>query len=178
MKTSGNTAGKSHAGMTLMEVVIAIGVVAFVVPLILAATGSAGKSRRNAEADTRSAWIAREVRQELILSWGEHPSKSVFEESMDFPTLASIDDPEILLYDSDGKFLEKGGATDFTGSSQVTDAVYVIAIYAEEYIPPNLSATANPLAILHVQVLHPAKADPAARSSFRYNVITTKQGTL
>lgn len=165
-------------GMTLMEVVIAIGVVAFVVPLILAATGSAGSSRRNAEADTRSAWIARQVQQELIVSWGKHPAKSVFAENKNFPSFASEGSPDILLFDSGGEFLEKGSASDFTKASQVKDAAYVVAMYAEEYNPPNLTATANPLCILRIRILHPAKAAPSSRSTHRYNLITTKQGTL
>jgi hypothetical protein len=40
-----------------MEAVIAIGIVAVAVPLILAATSAASKSRINSEADTRAAWI-------------------------------------------------------------------------------------------------------------------------
>ncbi len=163
--------------MTLMEVVIAIGVVAFVVPLILAATGSAGNSRRSAEADTRSAWIAREVRQELNLSWGDHPSESIFGKPMDFPNLASRDEPDILLFDSDGEFLEDGGDADFTAPSQVKNAAYVVAIHAEEHTPPNLTTTGNPLSLLRIRILHPAKATPGNRSTYRYNLITTRQGT-
>lgn len=164
--------------MTLMEVVIAIGVVAFVVPLILAATGSAGNSRRNAEADTRSAWIARQVQQELIVSWGEYPSESIFGEEKNFPSFASEEDPDVLLFDSDGEFLTKGSGADFTESSQVKDAAYVVALHAEEYTPPNLTATENPLTILRIRILHPAIANPGSRSTYRYNLITTKQGTL
>jgi len=164
--------------MTLMEVVIAIGVVAFVVPIILAATGSAGSSRRNAEADTRSAWIARQVQQELIVSWGEFPAESVFKENKNFPSFASKASPDVLLYDSGGEFVSKGSSTDLTKASQVPDASYVVAIYAEEYNPPNLTATANPLCILRIQVIHPAKSSKGSRSTYRYNLITSKQGTL
>lgn len=178
MKISPKTTASPHNGMTLMEVVIAIGVVAFVVPIILAATGSAGNSRRNAEADTRSAWIARQVQRELIISWGEHPAASVFGESQSFPALANEAVPEILLYDSDGEFLEKGSEADFSAPSQVRDAAYVVAFYAEDYVPPQLTGAAAPLSILRMRVLHPAKAIPGSRSTFRYNVITTKQGTL
>lgn len=164
--------------MTLMEVVIAIAVVAFVVPLILAATGSAGSSRRNAEADTRSAWIARQVQQELIVSWGEHPAKSVFAENKNFPSFASKDSPDVLIFGAAGEFLEKGSATDLTKASQVKDAAYLVAIYAEEYHPPNLTGAASPLSILRIRVIHPAKSAPGSRSTYRYNLITTKQGTL
>ena len=177
MKNFPNNAVPSRSGMTLMEVVIAIGVVAFVVPLILAATGSAGNSRQNAEADTRSAWIAREVRQELILSWGDHPSESIFEEAMDFPNLANEDKPEMLLFDSNGGFLQKGSEADFTAPSQVKGAAYIVAIHAEEHTPPNLTTTGSPLSLLRIRILHPAKATPGNRSTYRYNLITTRQGT-
>ncbi len=190
MKNPSKKAGKSRArvsrsgrpGMTLMEVVIAIAVVAFVVPLILAATGSAGSSRRSAEADTRSAWIARQVQQELIVSWGEHPEKSVFGTSLPFPKFPDVAEPEktpeILLFDSDGEFIAKGSGADLESASQVKDATYIVAAYSEEYNPPNLPAIANSLCILHIRIIHPAKANPGNRSTFRYNLITTKQGTL
>lgn len=177
MKISEKIAGKSHTGMTLMEVVIAIGVVAFVIPLILAATGSAGNSRRNAEADTHSAWIARDVQQNMIVAWGDHPEASGFKESLSFPVLGTENTPEIFIYKSDGTFLEKGSQSDFTASSQVTDAAYVVAVHA--VLPPaNVPAAANSLSLLSIRVLHPAKAAPSTRSTYRYNVITTKQGTL
>jgi len=163
--------------MTLMEVVIAIGVVAFVIPLILAATGSAGSSRLNAEADTRSAWIGRQVHQELLVSWGEHPSESVFGEKLDFPRFASKDAPEILLYDSKCEFVAKGSAAELTTASRTPDVSYVVAIYAEEYNPPNLTVTTDPLCILRIQVIHPAKASPSSRSTYRYNLITSRIGT-
>ena len=87
MKTLTN----SHAqrGMTLMEVVIAIGVVAFVIPLILAATGSAGNSRRNAEADTRSVWLAREVQQQVLSKWADPVRESAITNALTFPTFSS-----------------------------------------------------------------------------------------
>lgn len=165
-------------GMTLMEVVIAIGVVAFVIPLILAATGSAGNSRRNAEADTRSAWLARNIQQELILSWGENPSQSIFETSQDFPDLATAEAPEILLYDADGEFLQKGSSQDFDKPSKVAGATYVVALSADEYRPPGLATTANPLALVRLRVLHPAKSAPGKRSTYRYGFITSRHGTL
>lgn len=186
MKNPPDRTGKSRArisrtirpGMTLMEVVIAIGVVAFVVPLILAATGSAGSSRRNAEADTRSAWIARQIQQELIVSWGDNPTESIFGENKNFPSFGSENSPDVMLFDSDGEFVAPGNQGDLDRASQTADAVYVVSFYAEQYNPPNLLATANPLAMLRIKVIHPAKASPGSRSSYRYNLISSKQGPL
>ncbi len=170
--------GKRHPGMTLMEVVIAIGVVAFVIPLILAATGSAGTSRRNAEADTRSVWIAREVQRELIVSWGENPDKSIFETARTFPAFATNSTPDVLAFDSDGTFLTKGTAQDLTQASVIPDATYLVAIHSEAYTPPNAASTTTNLSILHIRILHPAKAKPDLRSEYRYNLVTTKTGIL
>lgn len=167
-----------HPGMTLMEVVIAIGLVAFVLPLIFAATGLAGSARLNAEADTRSAWIANQVKQELFVTWGEHPSESVFAEKLDFPHLASSEAPEILIYDSKGKFLVRGNIEELTAASQIVDASYIVTIYAEEYKPPNLATNTCSLCMLHIRIIHPAKARPSSRSTYRYNLITSKHGTL
>lgn len=186
MNTPFERPGKSRAhtprtfqnGMTLMEVVIAIGVVAFVVPLILAATGSAGSSRQSAEADTRSAWIARKIQQELIVSWGDHPKKSIFESDKGFPKVGTENTPEVILFDSSGKFLSPGNIGDINGPSLTADAGYVVSFYAEDYNPPNLSNTSNSLSLLRVKVIHPAKASPGSRNTYRYNLITPKTGTL
>ncbi len=164
--------------MTLMEVVIAIGVVAFVVPLILATTGSAGRSRLNAEADTRSTWIARQVQREIIAKWATPVQDSVIQTGIAFPSFASKGSPEILAYDSDGNFISKATSQDLDGPSKIPKAVYLVSFYAEAYNPPNSSGTVNNLSLVHISVHHPAKALKTNRSVHRYNLISPSQGTL
>jgi type II secretory pathway pseudopilin PulG len=163
--------------MTLMEVVIALGVVAFAIPLILAATGSAADTRRSAEADTRSAWLARQVQQEILAAWAEPQLPSVIDPAPAFPDFADEASPEILAYDSDGNFLAKGTADDLSAPSRIPKAVYLVTAYGEAYTPPG-SAAANSLSLIRIRVLHPAKATPGKRSTYRYNLINPRQGTL
>lgn len=165
-------------GMTLTEVVIAIGVVAFVIPIILAATGSANSSRLGAEADTRSAWLAREAQREILSAWADPAAESVFGASLDFPEFASGSSPEILAYDSDGNFLTKGTPQDLSGPSRIPKATYLVAVHGETHRPPNLAPGSNSLSLLTIRVLHPAKAAPAKRSDLRYQLISPRQGTL
>lgn len=165
-------------GMTLSEVVIALGVVAFVVPLILAATGSANSSRLSAEADTRSAWLAREVQQEIIYAWSVPAPVSSFGAALTFPVFATATAPEILAYDSDGKFLAKGSAADLSAPSKIPNAIYLVAVHGEVHVPPNLAAGTNTLSFLTIRVLHPAKAAAAKRSDLRYHIISQRQGSL
>jgi type II secretory pathway pseudopilin PulG len=164
--------------MTLMEVVIAIGVVAFVIPLIMAVTGSAADTRRSAESDTRSAWLVREVQQEILAAWAVPPHPSNIGTSVPFPTFADASSPEILAYDSDGKFIAKGTAQDLTAPSKIPKAAYLITAYGESYNPPNIAAAADSLSLIRISVLHPAKAAPGKRNTFRYNLISPRQGTL
>ncbi len=167
--------------MTLMEVVIAIGVVGFIVPVILAAIASTTSSRLGAEADTRSAWLAEDVRRELLSKWADPVRQSVVTTDVPFPAFSSASGPLVLAYDSDGKFVAEGSASDIDSPSTIPKAVYLVAVYGEAHTPPNITlppgATA-PLSHLHIRVLHPAKSTPVNRSDLRYNVLTYRQGSL
>jgi len=175
MKFSGK---RPNPGMTLMEVVIALGVVAFVIPIVLTATGSANISRLSAEADTRSAWLAREVQREIISAWADPAPASAFGSALAFPVFATSTAPEILAYDSEGNFLAKGTAADLTSPSKIPNATYLVAVHGDSHRPPNLAAGPDTLSLLTIRVLHPAKAPAAKRSDLRYQIISPRQGTL
>lgn len=160
-----------RSGMTLMEVVIAIGVVAFVVPLIFAATTSAGNSRRNAEADTRSAWLARHAQRQIIAAWAQPPVESDIETPFPFPeAAAAASPPVVLLYDREGEFVSEGGEVDEDSPSRVPNAAYVVTVTAE--------TQDGPIALVSITVSHPAKSAPANRGTYRYKFLSTRQGTL
>lgn len=164
--------------MTLMEVVIAIAVLVFVIPLILAAIGSASSSRLTAEADTRSAWIARQVQREVLAKWALPAQESVINKALNFPAFASESSPEILAYDASGNFISMGTTQDITSSSKIPKAAYIITIYAEKCTPPNLTSIPDSLSILRICILHPAKGSKGSRSVFHYNLISPRNGIL
>ncbi|MFU8892223.1 MAG: type IV pilus modification PilV family protein [Luteolibacter sp.] len=165
-------------GLTLMEVVIAIGVIAFVIPLFLALSKSAGDSRLDAEADTRSAWIAREVQREILAAWAEPARASALASPIHFPDFASEAEPVMLAYDVEGNFLTNGGAEDFTGRCNIPNAVYLVAIHGEAYSPPGTPTGDSPLSLIQIRILHPAKAPPENRREYRYQLISTRSGIL
>ena len=176
-KTAGRPRKSSQRqGMTLMEVVIAIGVVAVVIPMILAALGNATGSRRNAEADTHSAWLAKEARRQVIANWAGYQSD--VGSTLDFPTFGTEAEPQVLVYNSDGEFLSEGSSSDLSGSSSINKAAYIVTVYGETHTPPNLTGTTDSMSLLHIRVLYPAKSQPAKRNTYRYNLITPKEGIL
>jgi prepilin-type N-terminal cleavage/methylation domain-containing protein len=165
-------------GMTLMEVVIAIGIVAFVIPVMLTMTASSGDSLRSSGADTRSVWIAREVQREILSKWAQPERESVIPGTLAFPAFSSETEPLVLAFDAAGEFISQGEAQDLTDSSGIPGATYLVSMYAEAHTPPGTAVAAGSLSMLRIRVLHPAKSASTKRSSFQYNLITTRQGTL
>ena len=151
-----------------MEVVIALAIVGFALPLIMAATSSTGNTLRNAEADTRSAWIARHVQRQIIAKWAEPPIESEITSAFDFPVTGTEESTAVLIFDREGTFLSEGSSDDLTASSQVPDAVFAANITAKLH--------ENSLALVSITINHPAKAPAAKRSSYRYKFLTTRQG--
>jgi len=161
---------RSKSGMTLIEVVVALGVIAFAIPVIFAMIGATGTKRRDIEADTRAAWLARDVQREVFSAWARPVRSSPFDAELDFPAFASKDHPEILLYDGEGNFLKKGNRSDLLHPCHLPRAVNVVTIYAEA---STLSA-AGKLSHLWIKVQHPAKAPEQKRSKYAYHWLSTQ----
>ncbi|MEP2776775.1 MAG: hypothetical protein ABJQ29_11305 [Luteolibacter sp.] len=170
-------------GMTLMEVVIAIAVMAFAVPLIFTATTSASASRLAAEADTRSVWLAREVQRQMILKWSVDPivsEVSIIDTAFAFPGTSSGASTKTLIFDNEGGFISEGSSSDTDAPSVIPKAAYVVTISAVAYIPSGATASSgqDTLARVTIDVASPAKALPGKRGQYRYIFITTRQGLL
>ncbi len=163
--------------MTLLETVIAIGVIAVAVPLVLAATGASMADRMNAEADTKSAWLAKNVEDQVAAIWATPRRYTYLPQSLtlDYPSLGTETDPVILLYDSDMNFVAEGAAQDFAKGSQKSTARYLVAIHSTPQVPTNLSTTSPELARLFVRVEYPAKAPEKKRISSKYSVLMPEQ---
>jgi hypothetical protein len=160
-----------------MEVVIAIGVVAFVVPMFLVMSNTAGDARLNAEADTRSAWLARETQREILSAWRYPSEESIFGKEIEFPDFGDESTPEILVYDFEGNFLATGSPADLENRCGIPNASYLVAVYGEAHQPPNAPPASNNLSMVHIRVFHPAKAPAENRREYPYQFISTRPGT-
>lgn len=164
------TSLRRRRGMTLMEVVIAIGVVAFVVPLVLAVTAAVGKTRSRAEADTRSAWLAQHVRSQLLAGWAQPPQQSEIEPPVPFPTAGATPPPVVLIYDGEGRFVAVGDEADLRSPVAGPQAEFIVQVR----VAPQPQA----LALVDLTLVHPAQAAPSSRRTFRYKFLTTREGSL
>lgn len=156
------------SGMTLSEVVIAMGIIAFSVPLIIAASGGAHHSRQAAEADTRSAWLVRDVQRKIMSGWAEAETSSDIENAFPFPSAYS---PEVVMelsYKQDGALL----------AEETDQAIYIVKVEAEPYLPRLNQSKASSLARVSIQIQYPAKASPNKRKKLTYQFISTRDGVL
>lgn len=167
---------KRLPAMTLMETVIAIGVIAFAVPLVLAATAAGLSDRRNAESETRAAWLAQDVSRQVIARWQTPPRPTYLPESLTtvFPVVATETAPWILLYDNLGKFLEVGQPQDLKTGSKTSGAVYLVAVYGVPHTPGNLQKPTQELSRLSIKVQQPARAPVAKRQTYPFTLILPK----
>lgn len=163
-------------GLTLMETVIALGVIAVAVPLVLSATAVSTRSRIHAETDTRSAWLARTIQRELTDAWRNLPS-AMFTPAPSFPNFASATAPEVLLFDAEGRFLFRGTSHDYLNGSRHPQAVYLVSVHSQRQNPANITTTENLLARVQITVAHNAKAPLAKRNPCAYTVLIPRQIT-
>jgi type II secretory pathway pseudopilin PulG len=165
---------RRHRGLTLMEAVVALGVIAVAVPLILGATSVSARTRTNAETDTRSAWLARTVQKELTDSWRDLPTP-MFPTKPPFPTVGTVTAPEVLLFDRDSNYLGRGSSSDYTDGTRNDKAVYLVSLYATGQAPANLNTSDNSLSRVQITVAHYARAPLGKRNTFSYIILIPRQ---
>jgi len=172
-----NTRSANGKGMTLLETVIAIGVIAVAVPLVLAATGASMADRMNAEADTKSAWLAKNVEEQVAAIWAtpRQPSDLPKTLNLDFPVTGTEADPVVLIYDQDLNFVAEGGSSDFKSGSKLANARFLVAIHSTAQAPGNLTTTSPEMARLFLRIESPAKAPDKKRQSNKYSILMPKQ---
>lgn len=165
-------------GFTLMETVIALGIIAFAVPIILAATSNGSKSRRNGEAETRSAWIATDLQRTLTEAWRDIPHEA-FAPPPVFPDFSAANAPLVFHYDNNGKFLEVGNNAEFQNGTKLPRSVYLVTIYGVGRDPQNLNSTPRKqLSLVTIDVHFPAQAPLGRRQISTYNVMIPRQKQL
>ncbi len=94
-----------NRGSSLVETVIAMGVLAVAVPLVFASLAESGKSSMSAEAETRSAWIVPNCVAEILASREGRPQFfSATAANEIFPPMGDV---WALGFSQDGKLVGK-----------------------------------------------------------------------
>lgn len=174
MNLTHTTLRKWRRGLTLMEAVVAIGVVAVAVPLILGATSVSSKTRIAAEAETRASWMAQEGFRQLTAAW-QNLKSPAFPTKPSFPTFGSVTAPVILLYNAEGSLLGQGTASDYEQGSRNPQAVYLVSVYGIGQKANNLQTGEENLSRVTISVENSARAPKAKRSSSSFTLLIPRQ---
>jgi hypothetical protein len=153
-------------GTTLTEVLIAVSVLAFSVPLILAATGGTYRSRQDAEADTRAIWIVGDVKRRVINKWSTDTQRSDVEETLIFPSSATPKNTIKMFYDKQGSLIEHDHEK----------GVYLVTVEASQYVRPHYYSDISPLARVIIKIQHPAKSSSDRQKKLTYQFVSNRYG--
>ena len=161
-------------GASLIETVIAMGVLAVAIPLVFGALAESGKSAQSSEAETRSTWIIPACMEEI------HASRSgrsqFFPTTLANETFPALGDVWALAFSGEGKPVGKIPKADYDKGIREIDGKpirYIVALSAVN-VPPSAAETeAKPghIPILQVQITleFPATAPAAKRQRLEFN---------
>lgn len=154
-------------GATLIEAVIAIGVLAVAIPMVFGTIAEAGKSGMATEAETRSVWIVPACMEEVRASReGRSQYFAPTTAGQVFPTSGQV---WALAFSEEGRPLGKlaksaydAGVKELNGSR-----VGYIATMTSTQAPVKVGTT--PMLRLHIAVEYPATAKAARRSKLDFH---------
>jgi type II secretory pathway pseudopilin PulG len=169
----------SSGGFSLIEVVLAIGIVSFALVAILGLLPVALDSARNSQRETHAALIARTIFTDLNSRMNPKRFLIVSGGSVSLPTTEIVDltrdENHFLSYDSDGLVL--GTITPAAFESGTPDAGYVVHIETRQLDPGSTSATSRKgMSQISVSVEAPGAAFRSKRAVYPFATLV-QQGT-
>lgn len=148
-----------HRGSSLIEAVIAMGVLAIAIPLVFGAIAESGKSGMSSEAETRSIWIIPACMDEIHASRAGSPR--FFTATTTGETFPAAGDVWALAFSAEGKAIGKIDKALYDKGAKEIDGLpirFIASISSEA-----LADTATP-ALLNVRIsLEYPSGSPAAK---------------
>jgi hypothetical protein len=155
------------AGATLVEAVIAVGVLAVAVPLVFGAIAEAGKGGQSAQAETRAPWIVRTCMEEIQASRDGRPRYfTATTTGQPFPPTGDV---WALAFSADGKPVGKLSKSIYDKGTKKLDgkAVSYIAVLSAATQPPVANTT--PMLKSRVSIEYPAAAPAKKRTKLDFH---------
>jgi hypothetical protein len=146
-----------------MEVVISVGVLAVVVPVVLAMIIAGGESSRIAGDETRAALIARSVVEEIRAA--RDGGGLVLKDPLAWPKFPAGAERLVLAVDADGKIVTELGAEEYESGERDGELRYLVSAKGEWHRPDGLPDS-EVLSRVEVSVETPPAAKAEDRRKF------------
>ena len=154
-------------GATLVEAVLAVGVLAVAIPLVFGTIAEAGRSGSNAEAETRSTWIVPACVDEIQAS-REDRSRYVpsTKPGQEFPTAGDV---WALAVADDGSLIGKLPKSDYDKGLRQLDGKPVRYIASMSAAQTTHKPGTTPMLRLQISLEYPAAARAAKRARLDFH---------
>jgi hypothetical protein len=163
---SSSVIAKGSRGSTLIEAVIAAGVLAVAIPLVFGALAESAKSGMSAAAETRSPWIISACMAEIHASRDGHPQ--FFTPTAIHQTFPPDDDVWALAFSAEGLPIGNVQLNDYqkgTGSLNGHPVRYIANLTSTE---ADTHQGATPMLSTHIVIEYPAISPVSKRQKIDF----------
>jgi len=154
-------------GSSLIETVIAIGVLAVAIPLVFGALAESGKSGMSSEAETRSTWIVPACMEEIQASREGRPQ--FFPATRVGQTFPPNGEAWALAFSPEGTAVGKLSKAVYDKGTKEVDGKPVRYIASLVSTAPNPTHGATPMLNLRVSLEYPASSPAAKRQKLEFH---------
>lgn len=156
-----------HRGATLVEAVIAVGVLAVAIPLVFGTIAEAGRTGSNAEAETRSTWILPLCVEEIQAS--RDGKSRFFPATKTGQAFPSAGDVWALGFADDGSLVGKLTKSDYDKGLSGLDGKPVRYIASMSADPTAHKSGTTPMLRMRISLEYPAAARSAKRNKLDFH---------
>lgn len=153
-------------GASLVEAVIAVGVLSVAIPLVFGALAESGKSALSSEAETRSTWIIPACMEEIQASRDGRPQ--FFTATAVGKTFPPDGDVWALAFSADGKPVGKVGKAAYDkGAREINGkpVLYIANLSSETEVP---ATGPTPMLRTRVSLEYPASSPATKRQKLEF----------
>ena len=155
-----------NRGSSLIETVIAMGVLAVAIPLVFGALAESGKSGLSSQAETRSTWIVPACMEEIQASRDGLPQFFTSTKVGDiFPPAGDV---WALAFSPEGKPVGKISKAVYDKGTKEVDGKTVRYIASLGSQAPTTTTGATPMLMMHISLEYPASSPAAKRQKLEF----------
>jgi type II secretory pathway pseudopilin PulG len=155
-----------QSGSSLIEVVIAVGVMAVAVPLVFGALAESGKSGMSAEAETRSAWMVPICMEEIRASReGRSEYFTTTTTGQVFPPASEV---WALAFSPEGKPLGKVSKSEYDKGIKTLGTSKVLYLTTLSSTVPKTQTGPVPMLSARISLEYPSGAPAAKRQKLDF----------
>ncbi len=156
-----------NRGSSLIETVIAMGVLAVAIPLVFGALAESGKSGLSSEAETRSTWMIPVCMEEVQASRDGRPQ--FFTTTKVGETFPPTGDVWALAFSPEGKPVGKISKAVYEKGTKEVDGQPVRYIASLDSSSPTTPITGStPMLKMHISLEYPATSPAAKRQKLEF----------